>query len=49
MLEAAHGEDPKTPITINEDRGVQTGVVGDLIDLLHAAGFERAEFAWSGK
>lgn len=49
LLKVAYAEDPTTKIIISEDRHVPTGVVGDLLDRLHAVGFERAEFAWSGK
>lgn len=49
LLETVFAEDPTTKIIIREDRNVPTGVVGDLIDRLHEIGFEKAEFAWSGK
>lgn len=49
MLKTVFAEDPTTKIIIREDRNVPTGVVGDLIDRLHEIGFEKAEFAWSGK
>lgn len=48
-LKAVHAEDPTTKIIIKEDRHVPTGVVGDLLDVLRGAGFEKVEFVWSGR
>jgi biopolymer transport protein ExbD len=48
LLKAAFADDPKTPIVINQDRSLPTGVVGDLLDQLKAIGFAKVEFAWSG-
>jgi biopolymer transport protein ExbD len=48
LLETAFAEDAETPIVISEDRGVPTGVVGDLIDRVKAIGLTKFHFERSG-